>query len=139
MVVFILFIKATSNAIYLFFLLRSWVWGVYFVWSFSLCLCCFYQRTSSPAKTVASGIAARGTCKPTSCTTAPADRSSPPPPRPLRRTNPRSPTPTSAFVPSRSATRAAPVPAHWRSTCAPTAVRAANRPHTRQQHHSIPT
>lgn len=85
---------------------------------------CVCQRIFFHARTVASGTAARGTCRRTSCTTAPAGRSRQARPRPLRRTNPRSPTPTSASVPSRSATKAAPVPARWRSTCGRTAVRA---------------
>lgn len=83
-----------------------------------------YQRTFSRARTVGSGTAVSGTCRPTSCTTAPAGRSSRQPPRPRHKTNPRSPTPMNASAPFRSATRAAPVPAHWRSTCAHTVVRA---------------
>lgn len=118
-----------------------WVCGVCSVRSFSLRLCRSFQRTSSPAKTVASGTAARGTCRPTSCTTAPVGRSSRLQPHPPRRTNLRSPTPTNASVPSHSATRAAPAPARWRSTCAPTAVGSASttthtHTHTSQLQHS---
>ncbi|XP_027476158.2 zinc finger protein ZFPM1 isoform X6 [Zalophus californianus] len=78
-------------------------------------------KTSSPAKTVESGTAARETCKPTCSTTVPAAR--PPAPRPQQPppTSPRRPTPTSASAPFPSAARAAPAPAPWRSTCAATA------------------
>lgn len=79
-------------------------------------------RTFSHARTVGSGIAVKGTCRHTLCTTAQAVRSSRPQPHPRQKTNPRSPTPMNASAPSHSATRAAPVPAHWRSTCAHTVV-----------------
>lgn len=91
-----------------------------------------YQRTFSHARTVESGTAVRGTCRPTLCTTAPAVRSSRPQPRPRHKTNPRSPTPMSASAPFHSATRAVQVPAHWRSTCALTVVRVICMPNTQR-------
>lgn len=75
------------------------------------------QKTSFPAKTVASGTVASGTCKPTSSTTVPAARVPAPLPWPPRMRNPRRPTPTSGSAPSPSAAKAAPAPAPWRSTC----------------------
>lgn len=80
------------------------------------------QKTSSPARTVASGTAVSATCRHTCSTTVPAARAPAPRPQLLRTRSPRRPTPTSASAPSPSVARAAPAPAPWRSICAATAV-----------------
>lgn len=91
------------------------------------------QKTSSPVRTAAFGIAASGTCKPTSCTIVPVARAPAPPPQPPSTRSPRSRTPTSESVPFPSAAKAAPAPAPWRSTCVATAV----RPHAPQAPHLL--
>ena len=87
------------------------------------------QKTSFPAKTVASGTVASGTCKPTSSTTVPAARVPAPLPWPPRMRSPRRPTPTSGSAPSPSAAKAAPAPAPWRSTCVAIVVSTTPPPH----------